>query len=712
VRASDEGGGATGGGLERFHRLRKVTSGLVSALTLDEVARVLLHAGLGLLGADGGMVGWLREPDRLEILYFRDRDEEMTRLRVPLPLDLAAPIVEATRTGRPCWVRSEQEVAARYPLLLQEWRERGYVAWGAYPLLVGGMPHGGLALAFRTPPATQPEDLALIETFVQECASALERARLHEAEHDARTRAERSAVRLAQLQAVTAGLSRALRPEDVTEVIFGEGLGSIGARSCVLFAVERDDVVVRSAFGYESGVLEETRRTPLAARRPMTDAVRERRSIWIGSIDVIVAEYGEAGRDRARRIGEQAWAAIPFVQDGRVVGGLGLGFASPQEFAEEERFFVVILAQLCEQALDRARLFEETSRRAAELDAVLETMPEGILVLGPDGRVLRSNHAADGWLPPPADPARDHVAERMAGITVADAAGRPLAHADLAVVRAIERGEEVRDQVLRVEDGSEPRFAALSAAPVRAQDGSIAGAVLALGDVTPLRRLQDEREDLLRAISHDLRTPLSVVYTHAQLLRRDPGNAAKVVDRAAAIAKCCQRMDAMIRDVVDAMRLAGAGLAFTGGPVRLDALAREVLEGLAGTLDVGRVRLEIGEEVPEVRGDPAHLERVLVNLVSNALKYSAPSSPVEVVVRTESGEVVLLVRDRGVGIAPEDLARVFERYYRVEGSRRPEGLGLGLFITRRLVEAHGGRIEVESGLGAGTTFRVVFPPLR
>jgi signal transduction histidine kinase len=674
------------------------------------VARVLLHAGLGLLGADGGMIGWRREPDRLEILYFRDcRDEEVTRVGVELPLDLAAPIVQAARTGVPCWVRSETEVAAQYPALLQEWRERGFVAWAAYPLLVGGAARGGLALAYRKPPPDRPEDLALVDAFVQECAGALERARLHEAEREARSRAERSAGRLGQLQAVTAGLSRAVTPEDVAQVIFGEGLGSIGARSCVVFAVEGDDLVVRSAFGYEAELIEETGRTPVAVRTPMTDAVREGRSIWIGSVDALAAAYGEGRRELARRVGEGAWAAIPFVSDGRVVGGLGLGFARAQEFTEEERSFAVILAQLCEQALDRARLFDEASRHAAELDAVLETLPEGVLVLGPEGGVLRSNRAADRLLPPRADLPRDHVADRMAGITVSDASGRPLERGELAAVRALERGEEVRDQILRVEDDGRPRFASLSAAPVRGQNGSLAGAVLAVGDVTLLRRLQEDREDLLRAISHDLRTPLSVIHTYAHLLRRDAGDATKVDERVDGIRKGCHRIEAMIRDLVDATRVDAAGLASANVLVRLDVLARELLAQLTGTLDVSRVHLEIAGEVPEIRGDPAHLERVLVNLLSNALKYSARSSPVEVAIRSEARDVLVEVRDHGVGIAPEDQARIFERYYRVRRSRRQEGLGLGLFIARRLVEAHGGRIEVESSLGAGTTFRVSFP---
>jgi signal transduction histidine kinase len=108
-------------------------------------------------------------------------------------------------------------------------------------------------------------------------------------------------------------------------------------------------------------------------------------------------------------------------------------------------------------------------------------------------------------------------------------------------------------------------------------------------------------------------------------------------------------------------------------------------------------------------GDAERLERILVNLLSNALKYYSPEGEVTVRVERLEGAAVLTVADRGVGIAPEDLPHVFERFFRARAARQPEGLGLGLYITRLLVYAHGGRVEVQSQLGCGSTFRVVLP---
>ncbi len=128
---------------------------------------------------------------------------------------------------------------------------------------------------------------------------------------------------------------------------------------------------------------------------------------------------------------------------------------------------------------------------------------------------------------------------------------------------------------------------------------------------------------------------------------------------------------------------------------------------LAGTMDVGRIRVEIPEGLPPAWADPDRLERILTNLLSNALKYSAPGTPVTVGVVQRDGEIVTSVCDQGPGIAPEQLPRLFQRYYRTEaGGERQEGLGL--YITKRLVEAHGGRIWVRSQVGWEASSRLVY----
>jgi signal transduction histidine kinase len=247
------------------------------------------------------------------------------------------------------------------------------------------------------------------------------------------------------------------------------------------------------------------------------------------------------------------------------------------------------------------------------------------------------------------------------------------------------------------------------AAPIRAPDGAVAGAVLTLGDVTRLREVHEQREDLSRMISHDLRTPLGVILAQAKLIGRRSEGPEAVRSRADAIVTSAQRMTAMLNDLVESALLEAGKLHLEREPVDLATMSRDLRGRLAAPYDGERIRIEVAAGVPRVSADPARLERVLVNLFTNALKYSEAGTEVVVRIGGDASGAVLEVEDRGPGIKPEDLPHLFERYFRALGHRRYEGMGLGLYTARCLVEAHGGTIAVASEPGRGSTFRVRLP---
>jgi signal transduction histidine kinase len=222
-----------------------------------------------------------------------------------------------------------------------------------------------------------------------------------------------------------------------------------------------------------------------------------------------------------------------------------------------------------------------------------------------------------------------------------------------------------------------------------------------------LRQTTEQREDLLRAVSHDLRNPLQIVMLQAQRLLRiaeDP-----VRRPSTAIITAARRMDRMLRDLSDSARAESGRLELSPEPVELRPFVAELLDSSEGVLEVGRVENAVPEGLPAVAADPDRLDRIITNLVGNALKYS----PGRVIVQAEcdAAEVRVSVVDRGPGIGPVDLPRVFDRYYR--GQRHEgEGLGLGLYIVRKLVEAHGGKIWADSREGAGSTFTFSLPAAR
>jgi signal transduction histidine kinase len=226
--------------------------------------------------------------------------------------------------------------------------------------------------------------------------------------------------------------------------------------------------------------------------------------------------------------------------------------------------------------------------------------------------------------------------------------------------------------------------------------------------IRELRDSKEQREDLLRAVSHDLRNPLQVVLLQCQRLLRAPeGDPAR--RPAQSILAAARRMDRMLRDLADAARSESGNLELAPSALDLRPFVDRFLEAADGVLERPRVENAVPAAAPRVLADADRLDRILVNLVGNALKYSQE----RVVISADgAGDVVRIsVADKGPGISPEDLPRIFERYYR--GQRHEgEGLGLGLFIVRKLVEAHGGRIWADSRPGLGSTFTFTLPIAR
>jgi signal transduction histidine kinase len=143
--------------------------------------------------------------------------------------------------------------------------------------------------------------------------------------------------------------------------------------------------------------------------------------------------------------------------------------------------------------------------------------------------------------------------------------------------------------------------------------------------------------------------------------------------------------------------------------VNLYTYLTNYVERMRTVMDITRISLQVPDDIPPVVADYARLERIITNLLTNALKYSSPETPVMISAHRQGGMVVISVTDAGRGIAPEDVSHLFERYYRSEREHDTEGIGLGLYITKRLVEAHGGQIWVESEVGKGSTFSFTLP---
>jgi two-component system phosphate regulon sensor histidine kinase PhoR len=236
--------------------------------------------------------------------------------------------------------------------------------------------------------------------------------------------------------------------------------------------------------------------------------------------------------------------------------------------------------------------------------------------------------------------------------------------------------------------------------------------VVVARDTTELTRVADMRRDFVANVSHELKTPLAAIRGYAETLRDgaldEPPTARRFTDR---ILSQCRRLQELLADLLILSRHEGDA-ALEREPVSLDAIARHAVELLTPAAREKRVEIELREEpVPPVHGDAGNLERLLLNLLDNAIKYNRPDGKITVRVGRCGTEAVLEVIDSGIGIPPESISRIFERFYRVDKGRAREegGTGLGLAIVKHIAQAHGGQVDVESRIGRGSTFRVRLP---
>ncbi|MHB0870085.1 MAG: sensor histidine kinase, partial [Chloroflexota bacterium] len=362
---------------------------------------------------------------------------------------------------------------------------------------------------------------------------------------------------------------------------------------------------------------------------------------------------------------------------------------------------------------ERERLLGELRRRAAELEAVIESTQAQLALLDRDLNFLMVNSAYVRG--------SGHSREELTGRNHFDLFPNPENQAVFERVRDTGEPYEAVEKPFEYADQPERGVTYWNwvLVPIKGEAGRVEGVLLSLMDVTPqvearkqierlaeeTRRRASEQEDLVRMVGHDLRNPLTSVQGQAQMLQKllERGGQDGPMRRSAkAILVGAKRMNAMIQDLVDLARVESRQLAVHRTRVDLPSFVLELLQRMGDGLDTGRIRVEVPDGLPEVWADADRLERVLTNLLSNGLKYS--EAEVRVAAASVDGEVRVSVIDRGVGIPPEELPHVFEKFYRARAvQRKAEGLGLGLYITRMLVEAMDGRVWVESEVGRGST---------
>jgi PAS domain S-box-containing protein len=360
----------------------------------------------------------------------------------------------------------------------------------------------------------------------------------------------------------------------------------------------------------------------------------------------------------------------------------------------------------------RAELALEESQQ--RLQTVLQTLPVGVILADRQGQLITVNDAAKTiW--GGGHPLEVTSFERCKGWHVDSE--KPIAPDEWGYARVLANGEAVVSTMIEIECLDGTRKTVTSAAvPLRDGTNDLLGVVVVEQDVTALRQAESEarqavadREELLAIVSHDLKNPLTAILLNAGVIQQRAPEAARQAD---GILRAGAQMQQLIANILDVNRARQGHLSLILEPVSVWGLVNEVIDTLKPQAAIKSLRIvrDVASDIGDVTADRSRLLQVLSNLVGNAIKFTPERGTITVAAAVSGSDLILRVQDTGPGIAADQQAKIFERFWQAKkAERQGHGAGLGLAIAKGIVEAHHGRIAVSSAVGHGATFTVTLP---
>jgi PAS domain S-box-containing protein len=660
------------------------------------------------------------------------------------------------------------EAGSQGPEHLELMKKLGVRSCLLVPLTASGQIMGIISLILSDDSRRFEEaDRNLAQELSSRAALAIQHASSRNAEKAAKEAVEQLVRRTAQLQTMTNRLAEATTPDHVAQTTLADGLSFLGALGGVFYLVDEPEGLLRHLAhrGYPIEAVKSFSRVPLSEPWPVTDAVRQRQALYFEGREELQDRYpaiptsGEASA--------QALVALPLVVKGRVLGVIGLGFTGSRPFDAEERVLLDAISQLAAQAIDRVQLLE-AKRRASERTSFLAEA-SALLSSSLDYETVLSRFASL-CVPRLGDWCSIEVVEgegtRTAAVAHVDPARVQYAqelrrrypilreglYGAAAVIRTgqPELYREVTGELLAQTARDDTHLELLRRLNIRSAmvvpmvaSGLPIGALTLVWAESDRRYGQEDlhfitevahraalamenarlfqqakkaiqlRDDFLSIAGHELKTPLAATLLQVQsllrLVGRDVTADPRIGDRLGKTEGQLQRLGRLIEELLDVSRIATGRLALEKEPTDLAVLVREVATKLSDAATRNGCALSFKLEEGVVGSwDRLRVEQVLINLLSNAFKYGQ-ERPVEIAVFVDGGRAHITIRDHGIGIDEAHQLRIFERYERAVSERDFGGLGLGLWISRQIMEASGGTLSVESTTGQGATFTMSLP---
>jgi PAS domain S-box-containing protein len=674
------------------------------ASTLQEVARIMnsaLEPSLVFPGVleqlerviryDSASI-FIEENGQLRLAAAKGFDDDRKLIGVTLPpdpelftrkvLDSRTPMLLENVQDHPGWAHHETLPGSD---LVQ--------GWIGAPLLLRDKAVGVLSVDSHRPSAFTPKDLEVVSAFADHAAAAVANAQLF----DASQRQLQATQALAETaRAVTATLNL----DEVLERILSETMRSLQseAASLALLADPAGRLEFRHALGMGA---EKVRGLRLQKGQGIAGWVAEHGQALV--VPDVHADPRFFGVDDELQTQTHMIAAAPIRMQKRIIGVLEVINPRSAEFTEVHLELLRGIAGLAGTAIAHAQLFSETQASRLRYAGLFEDSIDPILISDLNGRITDANHRAESFL---GYSSAELLGESMLALHEPDLKRLPqdLGRLEIGQTVSYESTAKGRkEDTLPVE---------VYVKRIDLEKKSYLQWILR--DISERQALDELRADLTSMIFHDLRSPLGNVLSSLEVLQSSIPQDDEALQSVLAISlRSGRRLSRLIEQLLDLEQLESGQAVLDKNPGSISALIVEAVEEIHPIAEGRGQVLSFAlpsSEFPQVEMDADMIRRVLINLLENAVKYSKPGAgKISVSARKEDGLIKVSVSDNGPGIAPRHQEHIFDKFARVHEAGRPKGLGLGLAFCRLAVEAHGGRIWVESDVGKGSTFLFTLP---
>ncbi len=401
---------------------------------------------------------------------------------------------------------------------------------------------------------------------------------------------------------------------------------------------------------------------------------------------------------------------LPLVTHQKIVGVIFLFRSYTDTFSSNDRALLRSFADQAAIAVRNAQLYSQSVKSQQRLNALLDSVADGIIILSPSQIVERCNPAL----------------ERLLSLSAGEGQGKPhdqvirwvKRSTDMTLEQAIAGGWPLTPHAhlyvegdLKVSDNLPPLPVGITYAPLMSDENILLNIIATVRDITHFRQAEELKSTFVSVVSHELKTPLALIKGYVSTLRREDArwDRAIVKESLQVIEEETDRLSKLVEDLLDASRLQANNLSIKRSDVLLPDMARHIAQRMQTQTTQHTIVVDFPGDFPVILADEQRVNQVLTNLVGNSIKYS-PGGEIRITGQVRPDIVIICVSDQGPGIAQSDIPHIFDRFYRsTDAARNTKGVGLGLYLTRAIIEAHGGKIWVDPETGKGARFCFLLP---